>query len=190
MNFLAHFYLSGEDKNSLVGNFLGEFVRGRDFSAYPERFHAGIRLHRNIDSFTDQHPEVQALNAKLRPYAGPYAPVASDILMDYALAKRWSDFHSKSLQDFETQSFETLHTAQRFFPERAVRTLFYMEKYRWLSHYAEISAMAQTLRQVAKRTRKPHFLETMADHMPSLLPEVEVHFSRFFPEVVRSLAVG
>lgn len=189
MNFLAHFYLSGEDKNSLVGNFLGEFVRGRDFSAYPERFHAGIRLHRNIDSFTDQHAEVQALNGKLRPHAGPYAPVASDILMDYALAKNWKTFHSKSLLDFELWCYETLKKESAAFPEKAKRTLFYMEKYRWLSHYAEISAMAQTLRQVAKRTQKPHFLETMADHTPALLAEVEAHFSRFFPEVVRSLAV-
>ncbi|MEO0404681.1 MAG: DUF479 domain-containing protein, partial [Bacteroidota bacterium] len=29
MNFLAHFYLSQSDEKILVGNFLGDFVKGK-----------------------------------------------------------------------------------------------------------------------------------------------------------------
>ncbi|MGA2151478.1 MAG: DUF479 domain-containing protein, partial [Geobacteraceae bacterium] len=51
MNFLAHLYLSGDDPELLVGNLLGDFVKGRLSGNFPDGIERGIELHRRIDSF-------------------------------------------------------------------------------------------------------------------------------------------
>ncbi len=60
MNFLAHLYLSADDPEIQLGNFIGDFVRGRDLSSrFSPGIVKGISLHREIDEFTDRHPIVK-----------------------------------------------------------------------------------------------------------------------------------
>ncbi len=55
MNFLAHLYLAGDSEPIILGNFLGDFVKGRLLQQFEPSILKGIALHRNIDSFTDSH---------------------------------------------------------------------------------------------------------------------------------------
>ena len=55
MNFLAHSYLSGSDQKILVGNFIGDFVKGKQYENYDDSIQKGIILHREIDYYTDKH---------------------------------------------------------------------------------------------------------------------------------------
>ena len=60
MNFLAHIYLSGDDPNIMVRNFIGDFVKGRNLAEQlGTAVGKGIELHRAIDEFTDSHPVVR-----------------------------------------------------------------------------------------------------------------------------------
>ena len=56
MNYLAHIYLSGNDPDLIFGNFIADAVPGKQYKNYSNRIQEGIILHREIDSFTDQHP--------------------------------------------------------------------------------------------------------------------------------------
>ena len=56
MNFLAHVYLSGKNDHIRIGNFMADGIHGKNFDAFPADVQKGIRLHREIDSFTDFHP--------------------------------------------------------------------------------------------------------------------------------------
>ena len=56
MNFLAHIYLSGNDNEITIGNFIADGIRGKDYKKYPKDIQTGILLHRQIDTFTDAHP--------------------------------------------------------------------------------------------------------------------------------------
>ena len=58
MNYLAHIYLSGEDEDLMIGNFIADSVRGNQLADFPEGVRKGIVLHRKIDSYTDRHPVV------------------------------------------------------------------------------------------------------------------------------------
>ena len=49
MNILAHLYLSGQNEDVIIGNFIGDFVKGKQIQKYPEEIVKGIRLHREID---------------------------------------------------------------------------------------------------------------------------------------------
>ncbi len=67
MNFLAHLYLSGDDPEIMVGNFIGDFVRGRNVrDQFKTNIALGIELHREIDEFTDSHPVVMESKKRLR----------------------------------------------------------------------------------------------------------------------------
>ena len=68
MNFLAHIYLSNEHPKIMVGNFIGDFVKGKHFSdQFEPEIAKGIELHRAIDEFTDRHPVVHQSKNRLRP---------------------------------------------------------------------------------------------------------------------------
>ena len=61
MNFLAHIYLSDDHPKIMVGNFIGDFVKGKNFrEQFEPDIARGIELHRIIDVFTDSHPVVHA----------------------------------------------------------------------------------------------------------------------------------
>ena len=54
MNFLAHIYLSGNNSKIMVGNFIGDFVKGRNLlEQFEPEIAKGIELHRAIDEYTD-----------------------------------------------------------------------------------------------------------------------------------------
>ena len=56
MNFLAHVYLSGNDPHLALGNLIADRIKGKDYINYPIPIQKGILLHRQIDTFTDNHP--------------------------------------------------------------------------------------------------------------------------------------
>ena len=62
MNFLAHIYLSGNEEDVKIGNFIGDYIKGSAFHIFPEKIKQGILLHRFIDSFTDKN--THTLDAK------------------------------------------------------------------------------------------------------------------------------
>ena len=48
MNYLAHIYLSGKNRQIQIGNFVGDAVKGKAYNSYPDFFRKGILLHRLI----------------------------------------------------------------------------------------------------------------------------------------------
>ena len=55
MNFLAHIYLSGDDEDIILGNFIADRIRPSQEEKYAERLHVGIQLHRFIDDLSLIH---------------------------------------------------------------------------------------------------------------------------------------
>jgi acyl carrier protein phosphodiesterase len=81
LNFLAHIYLSGSSDEIKIGNFIGDYVKGRNYEKYPELVRKGIILHRKIDSFTDSHPIVNQSKMHLKKRFRRYSGVIVDIFM-------------------------------------------------------------------------------------------------------------
>ena len=101
MNFLAHLYLSGDNEQIIVGNFIGDFVKGRNaLQTFDPTIALGIELHRAIDQFTDTHPVVRSSKDRLRPKYRHYAGVIVDIFYDHFLARKWNDYHKTPLPEF------------------------------------------------------------------------------------------
>ena len=90
MNYLAHSFLAFSDEQ-IVGQFLEDIIPNRDRFSYPEKMQQGITLHREIDTFTDAHPELHEAKKIFSPLVRLYAGAFVDVSMDYFLANSLSD---------------------------------------------------------------------------------------------------
>jgi acyl carrier protein phosphodiesterase len=59
MNYLAHLFLADDTPESLIGNLLGDFLKGVNKEQYSIAIQLGIELHRKVDVCTDSHPTSQ-----------------------------------------------------------------------------------------------------------------------------------
>jgi len=187
MNILAHGWLSSRNDNLLRGNFLGDFIKGDP--AHPRHNLtlgevAGVRLHRSIDSFTDNHADVAAVRELLRPRCHKYAGPAVDIFFDHFLAARFAEITGESLPTFTRYFYETLQRNNTYFPAPALRMLNAMAQYDWIQHYPTIEGIDRSLKGVARRTTFPSGLDTAIVDLERYYLEIEERFTHFWPELV------
>ena len=88
MNFLAHLYLSGDNHKIMLGNFIGDFVKGRNgLKKFDPEIISSIELHRAIDEITDNHPIMTVSKNRLRPKYRHYSGVILGVYYDHFLAR-------------------------------------------------------------------------------------------------------
>jgi acyl carrier protein phosphodiesterase len=172
MNFLGHIYLSGNDDHLMMGNFIGDYVKGKKYLEYPDRIQQGIHLHRLIDSYTDNHPNFRLIRNQLRPIYGLYSGVVTDLFIDHFLAANWTVFHPVDLEAFTKEVYQTMQENYTYLPER-IKGFFnnLVERNRLLS-YAEINGIEEALMIMAFRTSLPEktveAIKLLKDQYPSI----------------------
>ena len=105
MNYLAHVYLSGSDKDLIIGNFIADHVKGKAYFDYPATIQKVILLQRKIDDFTDHHPLFKKNVTLLFPQFRHYSRVIVDMFFDHFLAAQWEFYHPDPLEDFSRQFY-------------------------------------------------------------------------------------
>ncbi len=184
MNFLAHIYLSGEDEGVKIGNFIGDYVKGKGYLDYPDNISKGIILHRYIDSFTDSHPMVKAAMQPLRPGYGRYSGIVVDIIFDHFLAKHWDNFSSHQLHDFIHNAHAIFLSNFRLLPWRVKQFLPFLIQNRRLASYSSKKGVRRTLALMSKYTSLPSksdFAIQVLEKDETLLQE---YFYSFMEDVV------
>ncbi len=155
MNILAHLYLSKGINQLMLGNFIGDFVKGNQHAQYPSEVQQGILLHRNIDTFTDKHPIHKQSRDKFRPKYGLFSGVVIDILYDHFLAKNWNSYSKESLQSFSQKAYAYISANENVLPEKLKVITPHMINNDWISLYESISGIERVLRGMASRTSLP-----------------------------------
>ena len=184
MNFLAHLYLSGDDPEIQLGNFIGDFVKGRNPELmYPEKVALGIQAHRLIDQFTDSHPLVRSSKDRIRAKYRHYSGVIVDIYYDHFLALQWTDYHPVPLQDFAKGVYRMVEEQRAIVPERAMAMLPWMVKGDWLTSYSKIEGIRKVLTGMSRRTPYTSGMEYAADDLAEHYDALADEFNRFLPEV-------
>lgn len=184
MNFLAHIYLSGKNPNIMIGNFIGDFVKGRNLlEQFDPDVAKGIELHRAIDDFTDHHSVVLKSKVRLRPKYRHFAAVIVDIFYDHFLARYWSNYHKVPLDAFTQQTYQTIQNAGEILPEGARLMLPHMTKHNWLLHYGEISGIARALKGMSQRSRFDSKMDESIVELELYYGEFRKEFELFFPQL-------
>lgn len=190
MNYLAHFYLSFGQSPLVVGNLLGDFVRGRldhpRNSHYPIPIKQGVLLHRHIDSFTDTHPQGLACRQQLPPEFGKYRGVVTDMYFDYFLAKNFDQYYSQPLKEFVANIYRTLEENIAILPVDALPLVDSMIKYDWLYHYQFIEGMNRSFQGMSRRFPFLKGIERAGDELMAYEAKYEPYFRTFFPDLVVS----
>lgn len=184
MNFLAHIYLSGESEQVLVGNFIGDAVKGRNYENFPKLVQKGISLHRFIDSFTDTHPFVQRSKFLLNSNYHKYSGVIVDIFYDHFLARSWDSFSDIPLREFIYNTYEILIRNSALFPKRVKRFFPYFVLNNWLETYTCVSGIESVLQRMSKRTSLPDYTDFAIETLLKEYSSFEEHFLEFFPELI------
>ncbi|MEM9830117.1 MAG: ACP phosphodiesterase [Bacteroidota bacterium] len=183
MNLLAHFYLSHATPSLIVGSFLGDFVKGKQYEKYDSSIVKGILLHREVDYFTDFHPTFLKSKRRLVDQHRHYAGVIVDIFYDHFLAKNWKEYSEIPLKAFTQQVYRTLHQQHALLPTKAQRVLHYMSQYNWLLHYAKLDGIAKTLQGMEKRSPYSNQMGSATRDLQDDYEDYEQEFSGFFAEI-------
>ena len=152
MNYLAHAYLSFGDKDVLAGNMFSDFIKGRKQFDYPAAIQAGIKLHRAIDQFTDEHPATRRMAAVFKPHYRLYGGAFADVAYDYFLANDTSQFDTPNdLMLFTQQVYASLEENRTWFPTQFGDMFPYMQSQNWLYNYQFDSGIQKSFQGVARR---------------------------------------
>ncbi len=140
MNYLAHAYLSFNDKEILMGNMMSDFIKGKQQFTYPTVIHKGIILHRCIDNFTDAHEATRTAKEVFRADYRLYSGAFIDVIYDHFLANDVNEFPTEaSLWTFSQGCYSTIDAQREWMPPRFGKMFFYMKTQDWLSGYRSIA---------------------------------------------------
>ena len=188
MNYLAHLYLSGNNEATMVGNFIGDYVKGKSYQDFPENIQKGILLHRQIDYFTDQHLKFREAKKLLNGDYGLYAGIVIDLFYDHFLAKNWNRYSEYSLREFAKYSHAVLLSHFRYLPNRVRGFLPFLIQNRRLESYAKTEGIQKSLEIMSRYTSLPENSVKAMEIMHSNNSFFEANFEAFMEETIDFVA--
>ena len=183
MNFLAHIYLSGNSRDILIGNFIGDYVKGKEYIYYPAGIQKGILLHRHIDSFTDQHPVTRSSKKFISERYGLYAGIVVDIFYDHFLSAMWDKYSDMSLSTYVRDRYKMLNTGFSHFPSGVKNWFPYFIKSNWLETYTSFEGLVMVFKRMSYRTSLPDHSDYAVDMLNKNYDELRDGFFVFFEEL-------
>ena len=179
MNFLAHLFLSNNNEDIMVGNFIADHIKGKEMFNYNKGVQTGILLHREIDAFTDSHPIVRKSKHRLHPRYRHYDGVIIDIFYDHFLAKNWSRYTNIPLEIFAKYAYDLLDKTENL-PPKTERFLTYMKAYDLLLNYKNLDTLEQVLHGMNRRSKMKSNMHLAIIDLKELYNEFESDFFLFF----------
>jgi len=185
VNYLAHLYLSGQDRGLIVGNYMGDDVKGNRWKDLDVDIARGVLMHRQIDFYTDSHHVNHAVAKHIRPHFGKWAGVAIDLFWDYFLASSWKEHHHLELAIFSQEIYACLKVNKSLLHERSRHMLQYMSQYDWLTNYATQEGIGKAFNGLSKRIGVQNSLHRGPEVLSAEYDFLNQHFDLFFPEIKR-----
>jgi acyl carrier protein phosphodiesterase len=184
MNYLAHAYLSDENEESIIGNLLGDFVKGNPDLYYDGEIAKWIRIHRKIDLFTDTHSVFRSSKRLVSHKRRRFSGIIIDISFDHFLAKNWPQFSNEELAVFVGRVYSILDHNKSILPDRLNNILPRLISENWFHSYKSLDGVGTTLNRISKRFKKDKSLTGSVDEIAENYSELESNFFSFFPELI------
>ncbi|MBI1920407.1 MAG: DUF479 domain-containing protein [Geobacter sp.] len=181
MNFLAHLHLSGTEPEVLVGNFMGDFVKGRIGEEYPPLIRQGLMLHRGIDGFANMHPAFIQSRQRLDQRFGLYRAVLVDLFYDHFLSVEWGRWSDVPFDEYIAGTRRVVEEYRHVLPLRLqeIVPLIFEEL---IPSYLEIEGIGRALGRMARRIRRDNPLGEGAGELERHYDVLREDFRRFMPD--------
>jgi acyl carrier protein phosphodiesterase len=182
MNFIFHMLLSGNDDQLMVGNFMGDFVKGPLQGRFSPGIHRGVTLHRKIDSHADRHPLFRQSRHRLSGVYGLYRGVMVDIFYDYFLVNEWDQWSREPFDIFLSRTRSVVDLHREALPER-MHNLVPVIFEELLPSYGTIDGIGSALQRLSRRIKRPNPLSGSEKELTDNLEELRSDFRAFTPEI-------
>lgn len=184
MNYLAHARLSFNMPDILAGNMISDYVKGKKQFDYPAAVQRGIKLHRFIDEFTDNHAATKEMKEYFRPYYRLYSGAFCDVTYDHFLANDPSEFATEDdLQNFATSVYESLQQYETLFPEPFKKMMPWMQSQNWLFNYRSRWGTEKSFGGLVRRSQYLNDSATAFEIFNEHYDQLQVLYNRFYPEI-------
>jgi acyl carrier protein phosphodiesterase len=184
MNFLAHIFLSGENDEIRLGNFIGDFVKGNAYNKYSPFIRKGILLHRKIDTFTDSHPIVRQHKSLFYDKYHKYAGIIIDILYDHYLAHYWHMFSEVDYKNYIEFVNEFLLNNIESMPPDLKKIVPNLVQNNWLNLYRTIEGFESVLIGMSKGTSLPAENNFAILILRKNYESIRYEFFNYFPQLM------
>lgn len=185
MNYLAHAYLSFQQPRLVVGNMISDFVKGKAQYSYPLPVFHGIKLHRAIDDFTDNHTATKVAKEYFRPAYRLYAGAFVDVAFDHFLAIDPLYFSSEdSLNHFALGTYQVLQNHYDVLPPRFQQMLPYMQQQNWLLNYRQPDGIRQSMGGLVRRSKYLTDASAGFSVFQQHYHDLQQCFQKLFPELI------
>ncbi len=183
MNFLAHIYLSGDSMEILIGNFIGDYVKGKNLTGYPDEVKQGIMLHRKIDSFTDSHSITRSSKKIIAEKYGLYAGIVVDIYYDHFLSANWDLYSEMPLREYIHDRYRLLDSGFSIFPAGVKSWFPYFIKSNWLETYIHFEGLNMVFKRMSYRTSLPDHSDYAVNQLKENYDFLKENFIEFFADM-------
>jgi len=166
----------------MLSNLYGDFVKGKDYSHYPEIVQKGIFLHRSIDNFIDTHNSVKELRLSLYADLPKVAGVAIDLFFDHILAKKWEEYHPKKYSDFLDDFYLHKVDFEMELKPEFLEFMGYFRTRKWLNHYPTSFGLQKSCEGVSKRISFENVLYKAPEIFYKKEHEIEMSFIQYMTD--------
>lgn len=182
MNYLAHLHLGGEQPAQLLGSLYGDFVKGWLKGQWPAEIEAAIRLHRQIDVFTDAHPLVAQARERFPIERRRYSGILLDVFFDHCLARHWHVYAEVPLPQFTSRVYQVLLDEPQL-PGHLARIVPRMAEQDWLGSYSEFTTLELVLAGMQRRLSRPEGLDGALAELERLYEPLLGDFHELYPQL-------
>jgi acyl carrier protein phosphodiesterase len=184
MNFLGHLYFSGNNKELMLANLFGDFARGSKHAHLPEVIQQGIKLHRKIDFYIDNHPLVKELKFDLMSDLPKVGPIAVDLFFDHLLARNWTQFHPTEYTSFLNEFYKHETDFHSHYPVDFLDFMNKLRTHQWMNQYPTKYGLMKSCEGVAKRISFETKLPTAHLVFDQMELQIEEVFHRFMSDAI------
>lgn len=183
MNYLGHVFLSGDDEEIIVGNFIADSVKGKKYRLYPKEIQKGILLHRKIDEFTDKNEHFLKIKTYFIPVYNHYSGVVADLTLDYFLASKWNNYSSIPLELFTIKIYNVLLKNYHILPVRIKSFLHNLIYRNRLLTYSSLEGIEEALSIMSFHSELPDFSATAIRIIQDNYKEMDNLCTSFISEI-------
>lgn len=186
MNWLAHIFLSEFHIDFKIGNYLADPLKGKLWEGASEPLIKGMKVHKIIDSYTDNHSVFKQSKQRLGN-KGLLKGVVIDLTYDYLLTKNWNQFCNIPLDDFLQEFYKQSYATLPTLPSSASASLKRMIDFDLLNKYQHLEHLKQAFQRVDKRLsvrlKERDQVSRYHTMVCNNIEEIEKDFLEFFPQL-------
>lgn len=194
MNWLAHIFLSEQNVDFQMGNYLADPLKGKAWDNASKDLINGIKVHIIIDSYTDSHNIVKKSKSRLRK-DGLLKSIVIDITYDYFLTKNWDKFCNIPFDEFTKNFYIQAEERLDFLPQNARASVEKLIKFNILNKYQKIEHLEKAFGRfdkrlsvkLASRDTASSYFNAVSENVEHLEKDFLVFFSELCKEVKKNV---